>query len=462
MKPFFLFIILFFLTEQTLVAQDVKQYRVEFKDKSLTHFRLDRPQDFLSSRALQRRKRQQLQVTENDLPVSPIYIRQLEQKGIKVKHTSRWLNSALVIMDETEVKTIAAQPFVKSVTYFGKNFTKKKLPDLSKSKRSIVRKVNKTTYLPNHYGFVEPQISMLNGDFLHQKGYRGDNILVAVMDGGFTNLDQMECFDNLHRRSGIKATYDVVDVDENVLESSTHGSKVLSVMAADTPGLMVGTAPDADYICLKTEDVRGEYRSEEFYWIVGLEYADSIGVDVVNSSLGYATFTDASMNYSYADMDGRSTLASRCSDYAAAAGMIVVNAAGNSGDTDWKYVDTPADGRSVLSVGAVDIHNNRASFSSYGPTADGRVKPDIVALGRRIGVASVFTNNVNASNGTSYSAPLITGLVASLWQAFPQRKNYEIMDAVRQSGTQANQPDDEVGYGLPDFKRAYEILSVTK
>lgn len=460
MKPFFLTITIFFLTGSgyLLTAQELQQYRVQFTDKAHSHFRLDRPTAFLSHRALVRRKRQHIPLTDKDLPVSPAYVQRLRQSGVYIQHTSRWLNSALVIAKESDISVVAALPFVDDITYIGKHFTKKDIPNTRKNKRALSRQVAASPRLPNYYGFVEPQITMLNGDFLHQKGYKGEKMLIAVMDGGFTNVEHMDCFQTLHNRYGLQSAFDVVDGDKTVFESSTHGSKVLSVMAADSPGMMVGTAPAADYICLKTEDVRGEYRSEEFYWIVGLEYADSIGVDVINSSLGYSQFTDSTMNYTYADMDGQRAWASQYSDIAAEVGMIVVNAAGNAGDTEWKYVDTPADGQHVLSVGAVTMENEKANFSSFGPTADGRIKPDVVALGRRIGVASVFTDRVNASNGTSYAAPLVTGLVAALWQAFPDKTNFEIMEAVRQSSSQADAPNNEVGYGLPDFKKAYSIL----
>ncbi|MEL7020322.1 MAG: S8 family serine peptidase [Bacteroidota bacterium] len=458
MKLFFLLAFIGTLCSSSLLAQELRQYQVTFIDKSGSTYSLEHPSKFLSPRACDRRKRQGIRITDKDLPVSANYVQQLRGAGVRVKQTSRWLNSALVVCEATDIPQLRQLACVEDITYLGKHFIKNNIPTLKKPKRVRHSGVQQAT-LPDYYGFVAPQINMLHGEFLHERGYKGENMLIAVMDGGFTNMYKMPYFASLHERKGVVATVDLVDGDSEVSESSTHGSKVLSVMAAQAPGQMVGTAPAANYVCLKTEDVRGEYRSEEFYWIVGLEYADSLGVDVVNSSLGYSTFTDASMDYTYKDMNGKHALASRYSDYAAEVGMIVVNAAGNSGDTEWKYVDTPADGRYVLSVGAVDIHNERATFSSYGPTADGRIKPDVVALGRRIGVASVFTPQVNASNGTSYAAPLITGLVAALWQAFPHKTNFEIVDAVRQSGSQSEHPDNELGYGLPDFKKAFELLS---
>lgn len=458
MKPFSTLMFLLFtysLFSQTN-TEGLLKYWVQFTDKDNSPYIIQQPAAFLSARAIARRHRQGITIQERDLPVNPGYVLRLGQSGVYIQHTSRWLNGATIIASSQSIDAVTALPFVAHVEYVGKHFPT--LPTKKNTEKKLQLDIN-TPRLPNQYGLTEPQITMVKGDYLHQQGFKGEDMLIAVLDGGFINTEQMPFFKSLYQRQGMISTYDFVDADTLVYESSSHGSKVLSVMAANLPGLMVGTAPAANYICLKTEDVRGEYRVEELNWIAALEYADSIGVDVVNSSLGYSTFSDSTMNYCYADMNGYTALSSRVSDYAFATGMILVNAAGNSGDTDWKYVDTPADGKYVLTIGAVDIRNKRANFSSYGPTADGRIKPDIVALGRRIGVASIYSENVNASNGTSYAAPLITGLVAALWQAFPFKTNQEILDAIRLSSSQATNPNNEIGYGLPNFKKAYELLS---
>ncbi|MFT4760880.1 MAG: serine protease AprX, partial [Saprospiraceae bacterium] len=225
-------------------------------------------------------------------------------------------------------------------------------------------------------------------------------------------------------------------------------------------GLMVGTAPDATYICLKTEDIRGEYLIEECNWVAGLEYADSLGVDVVNSSLGYTIFSDEKMNYSYEDLNGKTGIATRAASLAGQKGMIVVNSAGNEGDTEWKYIDIPADAENILTVGAVKSNLERARFSSVGPAADGRIKPEIVAMGQRVVTASVYGAKVNRSRGTSFSSPIIAGMVAALWQAFPNNTNHEIMQAIIQSSSQVDSPDNELGYGIPDFRMAYQFLKM--
>ena len=229
-------------------------------------------------------------------------------------------------------------------------------------------------------------------------------------------------------------------------------------MAANKPGILVGSAPDANYICIKTEDTRGEYRLEECHWVAGLEYADSIGADIVNSSLGYTTFSDRKMNYDYKDLDGETAMTSIAADIAVSKGMVVVTSAGNEGNSKWKYLGTPADGKEIFSIGATNKEGERAGFSSVGPTADGRIKPDVAAMGSWVAVASPSSYRVGIGSGTSFSSPLVTGMVACLMEAFPEKTTKEILDAVRQSGSQHDSPDNELGHGVPDFLKAYNIL----
>ncbi|MBK9492264.1 MAG: S8 family serine peptidase [Haliscomenobacter sp.] len=288
-------------------------------------------------------------------------------------------------------------------------------------------------------------------------GHRGSGITVAVLDGGFTSADKHYVFDSLRTKNLLIPARDFVDNDWQVCESSSHGMQVLSVMGANQPGVLVGAAPNASYVLVKTEDVRSEYRVEECNWIAGLEYADSLGADIINSSLGYTTFSDKTMDYQYSSLNGASD-ASKAAELATARGMIVVNSAGNEGDSEWKYVGVPADSKGAFSIGAVDSKGKKAGFSSFGPTADGRIKPDVSAAGARVMSASASSNQIRPTSGTSLSAPLVSGMIAALWSAFPEKTNIEIMDAVRKSGSQADAPDNELGYGIPDFVRAFELL----
>ena len=271
----------------------------------------------------------------------------------------------------------------------------------------------------------------------------------------------MPFFDSTFVHNKMWEGKDFVDGDNYVYESATHGSSVLSVMASNIPNLFVGTAPTADYLCMKTEDVRSETLTEECNWVAALEYADSIGADIVNSSLGYTQFSLESMNYTYKDLNGQQSRASRAADIAVAKGIFVVNSAGNSGAGGWRYIGTPADSREIFSIGAITSEGQRARFSSFGPTSDGRIKPNIVALGQRTVVAG-NGYDIGLSNGTSLSSPLIAGLVASLKQAFPNHTNYQIRTAIEKSASQANSPDNVLGYGIPDFYLTYRLLKDKK
>ena len=435
-------------------------YWVTFKDKSGTPFSIKKPEAFLSQKALDRRKKTDTPVTAQDLPVNPKYVEQVKNSGAGIQYTSRWFNAATVTATANVVKQLEKLPCVASVTFVGKapvaSVWKTKAPE---GTFEAERKAVSIDSL--HYGYADQQIKQLNGHSLHALGHRGSGITVAVLDGGFTSADKHYVFDSLRMKNLLIPARDFVDNDWQVCESSSHGMQVLSVMGANQPGVLVGAAPNASYVLVKTEDVRSEYRVEECNWIAGLEYADSLGVDIINSSLGYTTFSDKTMDYQYSSLNGASD-ASKAAELATARGMIVVNSAGNEGDSEWKYVGVPADSKGAFSIGAVDSKGKKAGFSSFGPTADGRIKPDVSAAGSRVMAASASSNQIRPTSGTSLSAPLVSGMIAALWSAFPEKTNLEIMDAVRQSGNQADAPDNELGYGIPDFLKAYQLLAKGK
>jgi serine protease AprX len=441
------------LGAQSAKPENLAYYWVVFRDKAESPYSVERPEEFLSPRAIARRAQFGISITEEDFPVTPHYLRQLGEQGAKVRHSSRWLNAATVLMPPDSVDKLRVLPYVDSVVYVGRYFPP----------RQPVAGVFDTTSSANRassnaYGYAQRQIDMLKGTSLHQLGYRGRDVWIGVLDGGFINVDKMPFFDSIRLRRGFGPHYDFVDGNERVFEASSHGSKVLSVMGANYPGIMVGVAPDANYVCIKTEDVRGEYRVEECNWVAGLEYADSLGLDLVNSSLGYTQFSDEAMNYTYTQLDGQSSVASLAAAVAFRKGMIIVNSAGNEGATKWRHIGIPADSKYVLAVGATDASGKRASFSSLGPTADGRVKPDVVAQGQMVAVASTNRLQIQLDSGTSFASPIICGLVACLWQAFPDVDNAAILEAIRYSAHQAERPDNEMGYGIPDFQKAYEWL----
>lgn len=433
-------------------------YWVQFADKAGSPYTLEQADQFLSAEALERRSRHGQEIEEADLPLSVPYLRSVQQTGARIWLQSRWLNGVTVVAEPGTIAQIAAMTFV-DTTYFtgpadmnGNGPAARPVPDWHNAPS-----LEYDTSFSIYYGRGYPALAILRGDTLHQMGYRGRGVRVAVLDGGFPSVNQGE-FLGWPSDDIAPAAVDLVEQDGFGYDASSHGSTVLSTMAARHPFLLIGTAPEASYLCIKTENTIGEHRQEEINWAVGLELADSLGADVVNSSLGYTTFDLEEMNYTIANLDGRTSPASRAADLAYARGMIVVNSAGNSGSSSWRRIGIPADAAGVLAVGAIDNRGQRASFSSFGPSADNRIKPDVVAPGVGIPAISSSGQGIIPANGTSLAAPLVTGLVACLWQAFPDRTNREIMEAIRQGANRSAEPDEEFGYGLADFARAYRIL----
>lgn len=452
-----IFALLLLLYASTTFSQNgtSEKFWIELTDKKESPYSIEKPQEFLSPRAIERRLRQGIAIEETDLPVNPNYLSSLKKIGAKIHHTSKWLNATTVIADSADILDIQKLPFVKKIVYVGEHLDQPNISLASFYERDSILEYEK---LESPYGHGQTQIEQLNGDRIHDLGHKGQGILIAILDGGFRYADKIPFFDSLHLQGKIIATKDFVDNDLSVYESSSHGSKVLSVMGANLPGFLVGTAPESNYVCIKTEDVRAEYLVEECNWIAGLEYADSLGVDIANSSLGYTRFSDTIMNYSYQDLNGKVSRASRAANIAFAKGMLIVCSAGNSGLDDWKHIGVPSDAAGVLAVGANDKFRERANFSSLGPSSDGRIKPNVMAMGEQARVASVYSLRVTTSNGTSFSAPIMAGMIASLWSAFPEKTSQEIFQVIEKSGHQYDQPDNEMGYGIPDFMKAYELL----
>ena len=434
-----------------MVAQrPLDKYFVPFTDKADSPYSIWEPQAYLSPRAIERRQRYGIAITEVDLPVNPRYTAALRAAGAQVFYTSKWMNGAVVQSSAATLEAIRALPFVEAGRIEAVGFYTPPSADAAPAPE----KAETYDRESNYYGYGITQIRMLLGDLLHLIGYRGEGMMVGVLDGGFTRVDVLPFFDSLRQEGRLLRGYDFVEGDDYPYESSSHGTQVLSTMAAEVPYLLVGTAPDATYVCVKTEDTGSETRAEEENWVAGLEYADSLGADVVNSSLGYTTFDYKEMNRTYEQLLGDSR-AARAANIAYSRGMIVVNSAGNSGGGGWRYIGVPADAENILAVGAVTRSGRRTSFSSYGPTPDGRIKPDVSALGQGVAVAGSRGYRVSASNGTSFSSPITAGMVTSLWQAFPYKTNDEVLDAVKAAGNQAFIPDESLGYGIPNYYEAY-------
>ncbi|MDO8367525.1 MAG: S8 family serine peptidase [Saprospiraceae bacterium] len=463
-KLIILFALLCLCSQQSLYSQRTNKYWIEFSDKNNSPYCTCRPAEFLSARALERRALANIEVVENDLPVNPDYLKQLKINGVEIHNSSRWLNSAAVMADSASAEQLKTLPFVRSVSYLGPHLKYRNPPNRPLKSRAPLK--SNPAILGDDipiWGYASQQNQLLGLPILHLAGHRGKDIWVAVMDGGFTNADTIPMFDSVGLQGRLFPGWDFVERDAGVFEGAQHGTSVLSVMAADLPGYFVGTAPDATYFLLKTEDTGGEFPIEEVNWVAGAEWADSLGVDIINASLGYTSFNDNLLSHTFSDLDGRTAIGSKGAAIAATKGMIICNSAGNEGDGTWRYIGVPADAPGLIAVGAVGSSSDRntgngterALFSSFGPSADGRIKPDLVAPGDQIVVAGNVGIALGLSSGTSLASPMLAGALASLWSAFPEKTAAEILDAVYASADQHEKPDNARGYGLPEIANAW-------
>ena len=432
-------------------------YRLYLKDKDLDHtpFSVNRPSKFLSQRSIDRRKRQGIPVDLTDLPVAPAYEKQVTEAGIEIVGKSKWNNTLLIrIHKDKELRKLEGLEFI----------TKRKkvfqAPDsVSQSMRSNVRNgLNEWSQGDGFYGAADAQLKSLNGKRLHESGYCGKGMMIAVFDGGFMNVDKIPALHKI-KLAGVKDF--VVPESKNVFGEMEHGTMVLSTMAANAPDFYVGVAPEAQYLLIRCEDERTESLAEEDYWASAAEYADSCGVDVINSSLGYHGFDDSSMDHHYYEQDGNTTLISRTASMCADKGIVCVNSAGNDGMGSWKKINFPADAKDILTVGSINEHGMNAAFSAVGPTADGRIKPDVMAFGSPTCVITGRGSIIN-DNGTSFSSPLVAGMVACLWQALPGKTAKQIIKLVKLAGDNQQHPDNVFGYGVPDFWKAYQTGKAIK
>ena len=444
-----------FVSISAFAQQDSISYKywVEFTDKENSNFSVSNPEYFLSQRAIDRRTRQNISVKIQDLPINSWYADSIRNLGFDIINRSKWFNGILLSTNDFYLANQINFSFVKSVYYFG-SWNSNKANQKTKSKFEA-------DFSKADYGDAYNQLQMLKGDILHNRNLKGKGKVIAVLDAGFSKADEVIAFQKLFTEIRILGSRDFVKKNNDVFAEHSHGMMVLSTMGAENKGQIIGTSPDASFWLLRTEDVASENLIEEYNWLCGAEFADSVGADIINSSLGYTTFDDANQNHTYADMNGRTTPISIAANIAARKGMIVVNSAGNSGSGSWHYIGAPADADSILSVGAVDENQDFAWFSSYGPSFDGRVKPTIVAQGRNTIVAT-SDNGILAGNGTSFSSPVMAGMTACLWQAHPNRTNMEIINAIILSAHLHENPNDSLGNGLPNFALADLLLTKPK
>jgi subtilisin family serine protease len=446
-------------------AQD--RYAVFYKYKPQDGLNLDQPQDFLTDRALLRRAKEGVAVDSTDLPVTQRYVDEVYQLSHYILYQSKWLNASLIVTDMEGVKSIAELPFVEKVELVGKGYipnpnarigkrlfvsaTAKVCPPGGKAERTLAAQE-----LPSDF-----QNSLLGIDFMHEEGFKGKGIRIAVFDAGFPGTDNAGPLSHLLSNNQLVAQKDFVRPwNQNVFTDNQHGTNVLSLIAAVETESFIAGAPEAEYFLAMTEEVATEYRIEEYNWLRAAEYADSIGVDIINSSLGYYDFDDPEMTYSSGQLDGKTAVITQAANIASSKGILVVNSVGNYGPSEPSIV-APADSPNVLAIGSVNQSLEVSNFSSRGPTGDGRIKPDLAAFGN--GVALLRSNgNVGFANGTSFSAPQITALAAGLWQAKPEWTLAELIENILRSASQYENPDNLLGYGIPNFREALygEILSV--
>lgn len=463
MTPKIVLLFALLLGIQSVEAQTGNRYWIAFTDKNNSPFSLNSPSAYLSQRAIQRRTNQGIAIDSSDLPVNPRYLDSLIAKGATIRHTSKWLNGATVEVPNTQVlANIQALPFVRASRKTGRiAYSRPVIEDKfgSYTQASPVMRIDRLTNAD--YGASYNQIRLHNGDVLHNLGYRGEGMRIAVFDAGFINVNTLGCFDSLFLQNRIVDTYDFVDLNTNPYVFDSHGTYVLGCMAGVIPGELIGTAPKAQYMLYRTENNVGgsENQIEEDNWVAAAERADSAGADVFNTSLSYTTFDDPTMNYTYADMNGNTARITRASDMAAKKGILVVASAGNYGGGGWTYVGAPADGDSVLSVGATNAEGQRVGFSSVGPTADGRIKPEVMAQGSAAVTCALNGQGITFVSGTSFSGPIMAGLATILWQAHPSRTNMQIYETLKQSGNNRLTPNNQVGWGLPDLQMALTLLS---
>jgi serine protease AprX len=445
---------------ETSFAQVKGKFWIVFTDKNNSLYSISTPSAYLSTRCIARRVKYGIPVKYNDLPPNPAYIDSVLSKGVTLLNRSKWFNAISIYTDDTtKMASIRALAFVQSSKFVNKvKPHEKRAPDFIESENPHSISVTDTFTYASSYN----QNHMIKVDCLNDMGYRGKGKQIAQIDARFGRANTLPAFDSLNNRGQVLGTWDFVWEKAYVYDDTNnvdaHGEEVLSDMAGNIPDQFLGDAVDAKYYLLRTSDIASEYMIEDDNWTSAAEYADSAGADVITTSLNYTQFDDANTNYTYADMNGHTAVASIAATICAEKGMVVCASAGNYGGGSWHYVGSPADADSILTVGAVNAYGAYASFSSTGPTSDKRIKPDVAAQGQYAAFASP-NGGVTFGNGTSLSTPIIAGAVASLWQADSNANNFEIMNAIKQSASQYSHPDSLLGYGIPGFCLAKTIAA---
>ena len=458
---FLLLVLAVSVIAEAQIATDI--YWVQFTDKNNSPYSIDNPEAYLSSRALQRRANLGIAIDEYDIPVNPQYLQAVAECGVQLLNPSKWLNGVSVYAtNAAAIDAVNALPFVSAVRNCPNDPKAQEMKE--RWLADEMKPVAASRAMYGYYGGAESQVKQLKVNVLHEQGFDGTGVVVAVLDGGFYGTDDHPCFDNMRAEGRFLGVREFVYGVSTVYSQSTHGTSCLSTMAAYVPNTMVGTAPKASYYIIHTEDGAAENIVEEYNWVSGAEYADSLGVDVCSTSLGYNGFDMPQWDHPFAHFDGHTAPMTIGAEIAASRGMICINAAGNNGGGTCT-LGIPGDAEHILTIGAVNGNGNRADFSSVGPTYDGRIKPDVMAMGEGSYVAlgySAWEGEYYNGNGTSFATPILAGAVACLRQARPYASVQAICDAIRQCSDRVDNPDSYYGYGIPDFSQAMELLSVNE
>ena len=463
------FLLLLFISIAVCTVEGYAQftrYIVRLKDKGTNPYTLANPSQYLTQRSIQRRTRYNIPLDSTDLPITPRYIDSIRLAGaVTILNTSKWLNQvAIQTSDAAALNKINGFPFVIAASPIGAlagtgdHLVNKQLDVALNSVIATAPPVPQNTNDYYNYGQSYGQVHLTNGEFLHNHGFRGQGMLMAILDAGFFHYLSLPTFDSVRNNGQVLGTWDFVAGNASVDEDNSHGMNCFSTIAANMPGTFIGQAPKASFYLYRTEDVASEYPIEEQNWCAGIERADSLGIDISSTSLGYNQFDNSIFDHTYADMNGNITMIARAADFAAKKGILVLEAAGNEGNNAWHYIITPADSDSSIAVGAVNNSGVIGSFSSWGPSSDGQIKPSIDNVGVNAVVANPNTGQPTFGSGTSFACPNMAGISTCLWQAFPEVNNMTIINTMQQSATRASNPDNHYGYGIPDMKKSFVML----
>jgi len=444
-------------------AQSSSKYLIYFKDKGIDEkssllknsVQYQKAKNAISERSIKRRIKTlgQDYITFEDLKINENYISEIEQNGVKIIWKLKWLNAISAILNENQYQIIAQYNFVSKIEKVKK--LKYRTDKATETKFKKLLKNPKLNYKFD-YGLSLTQYELSDIPIVHKYGFTGEGVLIGILDAGFA-------WENHPALSGrhVIAERDFVNGDSNTDDGdASHGTAVFSLIGGFDEGKIVAPAFNAKYVLAKTEYIYSETNLEEDNYAAGLEWMDSIGVDITTTSLGYTEFDVGEKSYLYSDMDGKTTVVTKASELAFSRGITTINSAGNEGNNAWKYISAPADGFNTIAVGAVTSDTVLANFSSIGPTFDGRIKPEIVTQGVACYHASAYSNSYNYGMGTSYSAPIAAGIAAQLLSAFPYLTNEQIRIILLQAGNKAENPDNMYGYGLLSAKRAIEFPNV--